>query len=294
MSSKKKTALTIERLAIAITFFYRPDRLGYLSTACQHHPTLSEETKTFVVTNTRSADELSNIRQACDLSNLEIVTPSHLGHPFLLTWIHRHIFQNLLEQDAGFTHYMYAEDDILITRDNINYWLEASELLASTRFLPAFFRYEINSDRSIVSTDITRSLRVGDLYKLRTSHGTMIQFPNPYQGMYLLDTEGLRELLYTAAGSPDYGCWGIREKAAQGLCFWNVPAGSTSRYLVATDGEHLLNEVRIDPRALIHHMPNNYAEDATSPFGKILLSQLLLPGWSITGYTRNVVRRLLR
>ena len=72
--------------------------------------------------------------------------------------------------------------------------------------------------------------------------------------MYLMDKELAIEFLFSDASSPDTGIWGIREKAAQGLTYWNVPKGAHSRMLVGLD-----QRMRIHSHAQIHHLPNNYA-----------------------------------
>ena len=82
--------------------------------------------------------------------------------------------------------------------------------------------------------------------------------------MYLLDKQLALEFLFSDASSPDTGIWGIREKAAQGLTYWNVPASAHSRIIVG-----LSQEMQIHPHSQIHHLPNNYADNPNSPFGKI-------------------------
>jgi hypothetical protein len=112
----------------------------------------------------------------------------------------------------------------------------------------------------------------------------MVGLPYPYQGMYLLDSSGMHELINTDAGSPDQGIWQIREKAAQGLTFWNQPKGSISRSLVGVTAD-----LEFDDGAKIHHLPNIYALNKNTPHGKIALSETIRPG---RGITDNPRRRL--
>jgi hypothetical protein len=52
---------------------------------------------------------------------VEIHTPTYLGHPYLLAWSHLYTFRESFNTDESITHFMYLEDDILITEKNIEY-----------------------------------------------------------------------------------------------------------------------------------------------------------------------------
>jgi hypothetical protein len=255
----------IPSLAIAITFFYRAERLAYLRQICSHHASLADRLATFVITNTADPLEQEQILQAVNGTDVEIITPTWLGHPYLLTWSHREVFRQCLEGDRHFSHYLYSEDDILITEANIDYWLRGMKRLESRHCIPGFLRYELDPHGVAYCADIIETTTLRATPKIRFDDGyTMVSFSRPYQGMYLLDRQQMAELLYTQAGSPDYGIWDIREKAAQGLTFWKVREGAHSRLLVGVNPSQL-----IDPQALIHHLPNTYVNDAGSPNGKI-------------------------
>ena len=83
--------------------------------------------------------------------------------------------------------------------------------------------------------------------------------------MYFLDRQLMEEFADSPAKSPDFGRWPIREKAAQGLTFVNIPEGYTSRNLVLIDH----HTKTIPQEAWIHHLPNNYATNKKEIFGKI-------------------------
>lgn len=85
-----------------------------------------------------------------------------------------------------------------------------------------------------------------------------------------MDKKLIIELLFTDASSPDTGKWGIREKAAQGLTYWNIPEGAHSRMLVGLDYFH-----RISNNAMVHHLPNNYANSPKTPLGSLPIKDIL-------------------
>jgi len=254
------------RLAICITFFYKYSRLEYLRKICKSHQDLGVEYTTFIITNAKEKSEIELIKENVFNKDLHIITPSYLGHPFLLTWSHRDVFR---EQISNYSHFLYTEDDILFTKKNLDYWIESREILRKTPYIPSFFRYEVNSEGEYVSTDVTKpqSLQSHIFY---SKDKIFINLMEPYQGMYLMDKKLLIELLFTNASSPDTGIWQIREKASQGLTFWNVPEGAYSRMLVGLDHHH-----RISHNAMVHHLPNNYANDSEIPLGSLPVKDIL-------------------
>jgi hypothetical protein len=261
------------RLAMAITFFYREDRLALLAKIASVASSYSKHTDIFVITNTKSLQERSLILSCFSNTALhtQIITPQWLGHPYLLAWSHLAVFRELIEQGSNHSHYLYLEDDLLLAPKGISYWLEAREHLRPFSLIPGFLRYEIRpSDQTIVVGDITARIALPDVPKVQHEGKVFINLPFPYQAMYLLDQELMREHLASPSSNPDFGRWNIREKAAQALSFWGVPKGFHSRHMLPFDPRTRT----IDHRCLVHHMPNNGANDPNSRFGKIPLATL--------------------
>lgn len=112
--------MKLEKLIIAVTFYYVEDRLKYLSAISQNFSNLANDVQVFIVTNTTDKNHHEKIITSLG-ENLtaDICVPTFLGHPYLLTWCHLTIFREQYEQDETITHFMYLEDDILIRPDNI-------------------------------------------------------------------------------------------------------------------------------------------------------------------------------
>lgn len=85
-----------------------------------------------------------------------------------------------------------------------------------------------------------------------------------------MDRELMGEFIGSQCWSPDFGRWYIREKAAQGLTFCNVPPKCRSRNFVGLDCNG-----KIEESVLIHHLPDNYAFDPNSPLGKVPIRGLI-------------------
>jgi len=268
--------MSIEKLAIAVTFHYREERIKYLEKISTQFDTLAQVVSVYILTNEADNDKKSNILRCVKQSSnffVEIHTPTYLGHPKLLTWSHFCIFKRLLYTDPSITHFMYLEDDIFVTRTNIEYWMKARRELKSMKVIPSFLRFENKPcSLQLYSTDCTKKYSFYRLPKFKLSEDYYyINLPEPYQGMYLLDRELMTEHLHGPSSIPEYTPWGISEKAAAGLTFMNVPNGCYSRNFVGYEAK----EKRIDPSCLVHHLPNNYSEDLNSPHGKIKIDELV-------------------
>ena len=270
-----KAPRRIQTLEIAVTFHFVEHRLDYLWQVAAQFGDLAAHVGVTVVTNAQEASDQERIRSLfTDAAvQLRIAVPQLLGHPKLLTWCHRAVLKERFEQDATVTHFMYLEDDICVRPSNIRYWLEAREALRSSGLIPSFLRYEERiPGGERYSTDVTRRLALGQLPQLRTAQDyAFLNLPQPYQGMYLLDRELMLEHMEGPSWDPNFGPWGIMEKATQGLTYAGVPPGYNSRNLIGYD----LASGQIDDGCLVHHTPNNYTNNPRSKFGKIPLTELI-------------------
>ncbi len=264
----------ISNLLIGVTFHFVEERLEFLNKISEFFLQLSRNTRVFIVTNTESLDNHKKIVSAVK-ADIEIYVPKFIGHPYLLTWAHLDVFRNFFQTEQHITHFMYLEDDILITPNNIKYWVEGRDNLRNIGLIPSFLRYELAAQETLMrSTDVKFHVELLKIPRVNLHNKSYcyINLPNPYQGMYILDRELAKEHLFGPSSSPDFGIWNIREKAAQGLTFANVPSGCTSRNFVGFD----LDVNQIDPNALIHHTPNNYANNPQTAFGKIPIKDLVI------------------
>jgi hypothetical protein len=276
----KLFAMKNSRLAICITVHFSADRMKYLKVVSDHFAELAETVEVFIVTNAQ-ADQ-GEIKILDDTLKdkgfkYEFFIPQGLGHPYLLTWSHFVVFKRLID-DKSITHFMYLEDDLLVTKENMDYWNESLETLQPLGLIPSFLRIEKNYTDSLwYSSDAQEQFYFQKLPKVfKNLDYVFINLPHPYQGMYLLTRELMLEHLNGKSSNPDSdsGGWFIREKAAQGLTFQNVPEGYTSRNLV---GFNLINR-KFDPRSFIHHLPDNYANQRSPhhTLGSIQVDNVIL------------------
>ncbi len=143
--------------------------------------------------------------------------------------------------------------------------------------LPGFTRVEGPAgDRRLTSPYQAHAL--SELVTFAPPTGTAIDaevFVNmrqPYQGFYVLDaplatahftTSAFRGVRRSQVSTALGGAWAVRERAAAGAIFDDVPRGAHSRNVVPLR--------RIDDRhfapldvALVRHLPDNYYADAST------------------------------
>jgi len=263
----------MSKLLVCITYHYSDARIPIQKETCSRLGQLAEKVEVVILTNGESyIPSLLRELGACTYQ-LEILAPKLLGHPYLLTWCHQQIFRDRIKEDMTTSHFMYIEDDILITPENIEYWLEGREKLRNTGLIPSFLRYERSSrDSEMFATDLTRKVNplIAPKIYVNSKEYAYINLPQPYQGMYLLDRELIEEHLKSSSSSPDFGPWPIREKATQGITFLNVPRPYSSRNVIG----YSISTKAIDKRSLIHHAANNYVDDPGSQLGKVPINNL--------------------
>jgi len=257
---KAKNYCFPRKMAICVIFHFNKERLCFLDLISRNFNSLAESVSVCIVTNTSKDSEIEQIDSVLSSNGVDyfIYSEDRLGHPYLLPWSHFVVFRRLFE-DKTITHFMYLEDDILINKNNIMYWVYSRELLRPFNLIPSFLRVEKkDTDGKWYCTDVTKKINIIITPKVIIDNDyCFLNMSNPYQGMYLLDRELMYEHLNGESSSPDYGIWLIREKSSQGVTFLNVPKGYNSRNLVGYNKR----ENKIDKNALIHHTPNNYANN---------------------------------
>lgn len=269
------------RVLICITFFYDFSRLNYLQKCLASLAEIDFDTQIYLVTNTFDNDQLSMVNKLVD-PNTTIVKSYENGHDFLLTWSHFSLMKYNVDL---YTHFLYLEDDIEFSHENFVYWINAREKLKSSGLIPGFFRFEKLNDSDKFSTDVIKPMSLYDCKLIEVEHSdTYINIVYPYQGMYLFDKELLQEFLSSKEFNPDFSqnsiikTWnttnfGIREKAALGLTYISIPNGFKSRIVLPYDFRNNC----LDVKCFVHHLPNNYATDINSQFGKVNVKNLFLP-----------------
>jgi hypothetical protein len=272
---------TDARLLVAISAHFNAARMEYLGEvmrALAEFPVAAVDV--VLATNTTKPDELAVLRrlagEAMPGHDVSVESFEFQAHPFNLTWAHREVLSRAFGGGAArHTHFVYLEDDIRFTYANFVYFCRNRALLAPHGLLPAFLRVEFNrAMAAFVNSDNKEPVDVPARPTLRCDGWVWVGMPSPYMACYILDREMVAEFMASPSFSRAYSRamteWDVRERAAIGLCFENVPEPFESRYVVPVSPRTGM----APPWAWVGHIPNNYANDPASGFGKVTMEAL--------------------
>ncbi len=292
MSSDGLNAPVLERAAAArilvtITVHFNAGRLEYLAEVMRSLAEFPVPVMDIVlVTNTADANEIMLLQRLCDeilpAKSATIRSYEYLGHPHYLTWCHREIIaRNFGDEGNGrYTHFIYLEDDIRLSFVNFSYFIEYREKLREAGLIPSFLRVEYNKFlNGFVDSDNKNQIDVSKQPRMACGDVVMVNLPNPYIAFFILDTDLVAEFMRSPSFKRgrsrsvlEMSDMDVRERAAMGLCHENVPEPFECRYVapISNATGMALN------CAWISHLPNNYANDPNSGFGKIRMDALFL------------------
>ena len=266
------------RLIATMPLLYRPNRLIYFLDQVR---CLAEYDAQFVdlriVTNTFDSchkEVVMNLLRPFESARFRITIQSFWNDndPKQMTWVHKKMITDEFLGSSEFTHFIYLEDDIRLSRQNMGYFIETRPILRPSGFIPGFVRYEFNfSSLRLYTSDIVRSADIAG-QTLCVEGGTFVMANNPYCATYILDQELAEEYVRTDSFDPERSAascrWPSTERSAMGLCFENVPPGHHSRFKIPVDIGKNIPGIG----CLIHHLPNNFTNrdwpEGHTPFGK--------------------------
>lgn len=260
------------KLFVAITFHYNPDKLVYLKRALDSLETIkTERTHVVISTNDVTDDQLNTIKELNTNLDIFVEPVRRLYHPFFLAWNHKKYMLHFMSTD--FTHFLYMEDDLKITQENIDYWIEHREFLVSkgVELIPAHHRIEFDNDGRAYSVDSVESIPISGACTFTIDDKKYILLPRPYQAMFLMDKDLVHEHIFSPSfrfetSFPYNGAWLIQDTASQGNMFTNVTFDKIPHRMV----------IPVDDfeRSWIHHMTDNYVNDPESQHSKILVEKV--------------------
>lgn len=278
LSSKNKKKITLPKnLAITISFYYNKNKIKYLSRTCEGILDISRKYKINILTNETS----SKLRKTKVLKskNILIHNIKNLTNTRLLPWYHIDIMKKKFN-NRKYTHFMHLEDDLLISKENILYWLRNREYLKRFNLIPGFILTETNKNNKTFTTSITKKQNLKYLPKFYLNEKDVLLNVNyPYQAMYFYDRTLMKEYLFSNACNPDHGYGALDgnfispkligldllAKANIGLTYTNIPKGFLNRVLFPVN----IYNKKFDLDCLIKHMPNKYIKDDKTNFSKV-------------------------
>ncbi|MCK1295194.1 hypothetical protein [Bradyrhizobium sp. 30] len=288
------------RILAAVNFHFRESRLQYLFQVIRALCEYPVEALDIVITTNVDRDgALKEITDLCgplfrpfparskSTKGLSIESFPKLATPWLLPWSHKHLIsERFLSAESTCTHFIYVEDDILLSFDNFCYFTRYREMLKGRRLIPSFQRIEYNdADNHLYLVDQVGVSDLSSRNRVDLDGYAFINLDYPFNAMFILDRELALEYVETPSFDrersklvrPD---WDVACRAAMGLCFENPPEGFAARYVSP-----------VDPGALttpswswVYHLPNNYAKDRLKPFAKTRTDQQFSSEGNVVGW----------
>lgn len=268
--SAQNRVVAPEYFHIALTCFDSGDTSFLALEASPEWASLAARVKVSIITNNPKNPSIQRFLAASTGLEVEIVFPDIVGHPYLLTWIHREIFKKSFNEEPV-THFLYLEDDIYFGKNNLEYFLDGEASLGEFGLVPGFLRFEMDRKGRQFAVDVLKTDSIQSLPRVVAGPDYLwVNLRYVYQGMYLMSREHFAEFLESKSFSPDHGHWRIRERATQGLTFEKVPTGCFSRNFVG-----YFRGRGLDPRSFVHHLSNRYVEDGSSRFSTIPIEKVI-------------------
>ena len=155
--------------------------------------------------------------------------------------------------------FMYSEDDILFSKESLEYWLEHKDTLNNLGYNVGFIRVEVDENGNEYTTDLGIS-PCGNINRKINKIITIdnkqygINDINTYCGSWIYDKKEFHRFIQTKF-------WNITD--------WNPELwGPVERYSIGLNGNDmgwykatlipLLSSNQLDPRCKLYHMTNNY------------------------------------
>jgi hypothetical protein len=278
------------RILAAVTFHFRESRLQYLFQVIRalcEYPVIVLDV--VILTNVDDQIALKQITDLCgplfkpfpvrqsSKKSLSIKTFPRLADPWLLPWGHKQLISDrFLREDSTFTHFIYIEDDILISFDNFCYFVKYREALKEKGLIPSFQRIEYNDvDNRLYLVDQIGVCDFSSRNRVDVDGYAFLNLDYPYNAMFILD----QDLALEYAATPSFDRerskvvrpdWDVAARAAMGLCFEHPPPGFATRYVSPVDPSTLMTPYW----SWVYHVPNNYAKNRLTPFAKTRTDQL--------------------
>ncbi len=134
------------------------------------------------------------------------------SNPWSLPFAHKTAFA---QEADHFDLFVYTEDDIFVTEQQIRQFLLAAPEMADDE-IPGYLRYELTSEGSKLLTDVHGSFHWKPETVARRGEYTIAEFSNEHAGFYILTQAQLRRAIASGGflKAPYEGRYGLPETAA--------------------------------------------------------------------------------
>ena len=194
------------KLAIVICFYFRRGKLKTLNKNILEIASYNFNTDLTVITNDlKKEDELKlNKILKKRIKKYLIIKFKDLPDENFLPWHSLSVMRSKIK-DSSYSHFMYLEDDIIVSSKNISYWIYFRKVLKNINLIPNFIRCEVYKGK-LFSVDNPKKIikNKNPIIFTESKKFGFINSKYPYSGMYLMDRELLKNFLKSKATRIDF------------------------------------------------------------------------------------------
>lgn len=270
-----------KKIAIVICFYFKKESLNDLINTCKNIKNFRNKIDTTIITNNINKKNkiLLSKKIRSVLKRFKIKIIKDIPEPNLLPWFSINIMKKKF--DASFSHFLYLEHDIILKKENLIYWNICRKILRSRNLIPAFIRIEKNKKNEKFAVDAISKIELANSPKIyfRNKYGGFINNKNPYQGLYLMDRDLMKEYLRSPSSTVDFSFFNkelknkypIKELLNISIAYHNIPKGYYNRFMLPFN-----NKKEIPNFCLVEHSSNKYLNLKSKIFSKINIKELLI------------------
>jgi hypothetical protein len=242
-----------------ICFFYIEERVKYINTIIKEVNQYPHQTDLFIHCN-KELD--SNIFETNENGKLEVIVHTNFkdNNPFYLSWKPREL---LKKQRYDYDAFIYIEDDILIYKDTLEYWINYKDKLTKYNLNLGFIRIEMDENNEKYWVNIANLSNV----IIIDNEKYLLNNISTYSAFWIYDQKEFNRWV-----DSDY--WNIENiKSINQMYIREVSAiGFTNEGYKATVMP--LQKNKLHGNCEVHHLTNKFHKDNTTPFGKIKVKDI--------------------
>ena len=272
-----------KKLAIVLCFYFNSKKIEVLKKTIQKLYSYNFNIDLTIITNQLQINEkrvldklIKSKNKNCSIHEIKEIPDNDL-----LPWFSINVMKNKFK-DKSISHFMFIEDDILVSAKNICYWIYFRKILKKFKLTPGFLRYE-KYKNDLFAVDYENKIIFNKSPKIQTKNINFgfINPKFPYSAMYLMDRDLMREYLKSNAVKLDFSFTNnfLKSKAPTkellniSYAFLNVPKGFFNKLMIPYE-----NGRNIPDYCLIEHTDVKYAnlkKLKNMGFGKIKIKNLI-------------------
>ena len=272
-----------KKLVIVICFFYNKNKIKILKKTLDMINSYDFKIDLTLITNNISLNEKKILKKLAPpkIKKIDIHAIRQMPDNNLLPWYSITIMKQKFKNKSN-SHFMFIEDDILVTSKNICYWVYFRKILKKFKLVPGFIRYE-NYKNDFYAVDYEKKIILNKSPKILTDDcsDSLINPKYPYSAMYLMDRELMKEYLSSNAIKFDFSFTNnflkskapIKELLNISHAFLNFPKGFFNKLMIPFEKNR-----NIPDYCLIEHTDVKYANFKklkNMGFGKIKVKDLI-------------------